>query len=327
MKKDKIRVGVVMGGPSAEREISLITGSAVCNNLDKSKYSVMPIEYGKDYKFYSKDHKKRRLLELYELKKRTDIVFIALHGTHGEDGGVQGLCETLNIKYTGSNVLSSALCMNKVFSGQIYNQNNLPHPFFIDIKKDGWKKYKQEVLSNIREKIKYPAVIKPVDQGSAVGVSIVKNQNDLIGKLDTTFKSFPWLMVQRYIMGCEATCGILEKNNKLIALPPTAIIPNAGEFYDYKSKYAKGGSTHICPANFSDIINKKLQEYAGIAHKQLRCRGMSRTDFFVTKTNQIWLVETNTIPGMTPTSLLPEAALKIGIKFSTMLDMIIIAGL
>lgn len=316
-----------MGGLSAEREISLVTGQAVCKNLDRKKYQVLPIEYGRDFRFYLLNGQKKSLMDLYELKQKVDLVFIALHGTYGEDGGVQGLCECLNIKYTGSNVLSSAVCMNKALAGRIYQKINLPHPEFLDFTRAGWRRYKRLILKNIARRIRYPAVIKPVDQGSAVGVYIVQTQTDLVNKIKLAGKKFDWLMVQRFIKGQEATCGVLEKRGEPVALPPTHIKPVLGQFYDYKAKYAKGGSIHVCPADFSKAINKKLKEYAVIAHQTFACRSMSRTDFLVTDRGKIFVIETNTIPGMTLTSLLPEAAGKVGISFSKMLDLIIEASL
>lgn len=134
-------------------------------------------------------------------------------------------------------------------------------------------------------------------------------------------------MAQKFIRGKEATCGIIEKRGELIAFPPTHILPNLGEFYDYKSKYAAGGSTHICPADFSAKVNKEIQELAKKAHKILDCRGMSRTDMFVADDGKIYVIETNTIPGMTPASLFPEAAAKMGISFPEMLDLIIEASI
>ena len=207
-------------------------------------------------------------------------------------------------------------------------------------------------MHDIKNGVGYPVVIKPVDQGSAVGISIVKNEKELVTAINKTIKQFPWLMVQKFIKGQEATCGVLEKKGNIFALPPTRIIANAGEFYDYKSKYSKGGSTHICPADFSAEVNEQIQHLALLAHKALNCRGMSRTDIFIadekegncnceeTKNthghqtsksfhshNKLYIIETNTIPGMTPTSLLPEAAGKMGITFSKMLDLIIEASI
>src|SRR3989338_8456706 len=170
-------------------------------------------------------------------------------------------------------------------------------------------------------------VVKPVDQGSAVGVSKVRSHDELKKVIEKTIKIFPWLMAQKFIKGQEATCGVLEKDWQAMILPPTHILPNMGEFYNYKSKYSIGGSTHICPADFGDIVNQQIQNLAIMAHKALDCRGMSRTDVFVGDDKKLYILETNTIPGMTPTSLFPEAAAKAGVSFGKMLDYIIEASL
>ncbi|MCX6779925.1 MAG: ATP-grasp domain-containing protein, partial [Candidatus Magasanikbacteria bacterium] len=244
-----------------------------------------------------------------------------------EDGTVQGMFEALGIKYTGPNTLSSALCMNKVYAGLTYYSWHLPHPPFIDITAKNWKNSTKEVLAAINTSVGYPCVVKPVDQGSAVGVSIIKTEDDLKQAVNKTIKKFPWLMAQKFIKGQEATCGVLEKKGEAFALPPTHILPQVGKFYDYKSKYSPGGSKHICPADFPEDVNKMMRELALTAHKALGCTGMSRSDFFLGDDGQVYIIETNTIPGMTGTSLLPEAAGKAGISFPKMLDLIIISAI
>ena len=315
----KLKVAVLMGGPSAEREVSLVTGKAVFENLDRKKYLPTLVEMAKDGSF--------KFNFLGSVKTKFDLVFIAMHGSPGEDGGVQGMLETLGVKYTGSGLLASALAMNKVFAAQVYLANGLPHPDFVHFKKDGWKRNSDKIINDIVSKLGFPIVVKPVDQGSAVGVSKIKSHEDLRKTIDKTIKTFPWLMAQKFIKGQEATCGVLEKDGQVMALPPTHILPNLGEFYDYKSKYSTGGSTHICPADFGDFVNQQIQNLAIMAHKSLDCRGMSRTDIFVGDDKKLYILETNTIPGMTPTSLFPEAAAKAGISFSRMLDCIIKASL
>jgi D-alanine-D-alanine ligase len=324
----KLKIAVLYGGPSSEREISLVTGQAVFDNLDRSKYIPFLVEMTKDNRFILLDKNKKRSIDFIGKDRKTfDLVFIALHGTPGEDGTVQGMFDILDIKYTGPNTLSSALCMNKVYAGLIYYSWHLPHPTFIDITAQNWKKHQKEILSAINDNVGYPCVIKPVNQGSAVGVNIAKSEEDLKKSIGKTIKKFPWLMAQSFIKGQEATCGVLEKKGEVFALPPTHILPQMGKFYDYKSKYAVGGSKHICPADFPEEINKKMQEYAIQSHKALGCRGMSRTDLFYGDDGKVYVIETNTIPGMTATSLFPEAAGKSGISFTKMLDLIIAASL
>ena len=317
-----------MGGPSAEREVSLVTGKAVFDNLNREKYLPTLVEMGKDGNFFVIQKNKRIKFNFLGLvKAKFDIVFIAMHGSPGEDGGMQGLLETLGVKYTGPQVLSSALAMNKVFAAQVYLANGLPHPDFVHFKKEGWKRNPDKIMNDIVSKVGFPMVVKPVDQGSAVGVSKIKSHEELRKTIDKTIKTFPWLMAQKFVKGQEATCGVLEKDGQVMPLPPTHILPNLGEFYDYKSKYSTGGSTHICPADFGDIINQQIQNLAIMAHKALDCRGMSRTDIFVADDKKLYILETNTIPGMTPTSLFPEAAAKAGISFGKMLDFIVKASL
>lgn len=328
-----------MGGPSVEREISLITGKAIFENLNKKKYKASKILMCQDSSFdLVLTNKKTRKLDFVNKDRGLfDIIFIALHGTPGEDGTIQGMFDMLGIPYTGPGTLSSALCMNKVFAAQIYYANGLPSPEFVHFKKNGWKENKKDILNDINKKICYPLVLKPVDQGSAVGVFIIKNETDLTKAINKTIRQFPWLMAQKFIKGQEATCGVLEEDGQPFALPPTRIVANFGKFYDYKSKYSKGGSTHICPADFSPEINEQIQHLALLSHKALGCAGMSRTDIFVADAqegdcecsahNRLYIIETNTIPGMTSTSLLPEAAGKMGISFPDMLDLIIGADL
>lgn len=327
--QEKIKVGVLLGGISSEREVSLVTGKAIYANLDRQKFKVQKIEMAQDGRLFliSEKSKKRQLDLIQKDRKLFNLIFIALHGEGGEDGTIQGMLEILGIPYTGSGVLASATAMDKIRTGEVYKTYNLPTPEFIHFTKSEWKKEQANILQKAEQTIGLPAVVKPVDQGSAVGVSIVKTEEELKKTITKTISKFNRLMVQKFIKGSEATCGVLEKNGKAFALPPTHILPQAEVFYDYKSKYKPGGSKHICPADFSAEINQKIQELALKAHKVLGCRGMSRTDIMVGERGDLYLLETNTIPGMTPTSLLPEAAEKAGIPFSKMLDLIIEASL
>jgi len=348
----KIKVAVLYGGPSAEREVSLVTGRAVLENLDKKKYQAYSVEMTRDKCFVLNNNRTKKEIDLQWFKKQADIVFIALHGSPGEDGGIQGMLESVGVRYTGPGVLASALAMNKLYASEIFLSNGLPVPVFEHVKREGWKKYKSLVTKELIKNLGLPLVIKPINQGSAVGISIVKTQKEFILAMDKTIKDYDWVMVQKFIKGHEVTCGILEVKGVTIPLPPTLILPKKSSFYDYASKYASGGSDHVCPAPFPKQINNKIQEAALKCHKALGCRGMSRTDIIlvpgiekkakkkrkienyaksmaVTKPFEaagFYILETNTIPGMTPTSLLPEAAKVAGYEFGKMLDLIIEAG-
>ena len=323
-----MKVGVMLGGLSTERAVSLITGRAVYDNLDRKKYTTSLIEMDKNGRFFLISQKGKKVeLDLQNKdRKLFDLIFIALHGPGGEDGCAQGMLQAWNIPYTGSGVLASAIAMNKVYAANIYRAHGLPTPPLVEFTRESWYKQRGALLKRIEREIGYPSVVKPVNQGSAIGVSIVKNKQELSMALDKTFKLFLWLMIQKFIKGKEATCGVLERKGKIFALPPTHILPKLGQFYDYKSKYQAGGSSHICPEDFSKKINKEIQKLARQAHRTLGCRGMSRTDIFVADDGKLYLIETNTIPGMTPTSLFPEAAAQAGISFSRMLDLIIAAS-
>jgi len=330
MPRKKLHIALIMGGPSAEHEVSLSTGKVILKNLDKKKYRITPITITKSgvWKF---EHKKGvsigRALDIL-VQKNIDSAFIALHGTFGEDGTIQGFFEVARIPYTGSGVLASALAMNKARSYEVFTSVGLYVPKHQVIEKKEWRK---EI-----KKIKVPCVIKPVQLGSSVGISIVKKTSELFTACKYAFNYTDSVLVDEYISGSEVTCGVLDdgRGGNIRALPPTEIIPQGGTFFDYTAKYIKGGSEEITPARFSKVVIVEIQKMAVQAHTALGCSGMSRSDFIIrrhiTRNKQyetkIYILETNTIPGMTETSLLPQAAQVAGISFPKLLDLIIKAG-
>jgi D-alanine-D-alanine ligase len=312
-----LKLAVLCGGPSSEHEISLHTAKMVMNGLDQKKYkpTLVTIEKNGLLKFGSKKPTDigRAMSEL----KTFDFVFIAMHGVFGEDGRIQALLEWIGVPYSGPGVLSSAMAMDKGISNDLYRTIGLHVPRYAVFDKNDKKDHDFII----------PAVVKPIDGGSSVGVSIVKSKQELQKALKSAFKENERVMVQQFIKGREFTCGILEDNGgKAFALPPTEIIPKSSKFFDYKAKYNVGGSQEITPADLSKPMTKKLQAMALKAHAALGCRGMSRTDFIL-KGFTFYILETNTIPGMTKTSLLPQAAKAADVDFSEMLDLIISAGL
>ena len=314
----KIKVLVLSGGPSNEHEVSLASGKNVFLALNRKKY---------DSALYIISKRGNPDKSVLRAAKRCapDLVFIALHGAYGEDGKVQKMLDKISIPYTGSGSLSSVLAMDKLKSAGLFRKHGLTVP---------------RVL-NLRAKLKFPFVVKPVDSGSSVGVSIVTNPRVLSAAIESARKVSRRIMAQEYIKGREVTCGILENSNgKPFALPPTEILPNKGSFFDYRSKYIAGASREVTPARFSLKIIKAIQNNALIAHKSLGCRGVSRTDMIIQITNdkllitnggrkrfKIYVLETNTIPGMTKTSLLPQGAKAAGISFPLLLDALIKAAL
>lgn len=313
-----LKVVVVCGGKSSEHKVSLKTAEMVLKNLNPRKYKTFlaVIEKNGKWKFGS-----GRAIEIgnaIEKLKNFDFVFIAMHGVYGEDGRFQALLEWIDIPYSGSGVLSSAMTMDKEVSNVLYAVNGLKVPRYVIFDKSSQDK---------KLGMRLPVVIKPTEGGSSVGVSIIKSKKGLQTGLGKASKEGNRIMIQEYIKGREFTCGVLEDEaGKPFALPPTEIIPKTSSFFDYGAKYKIGGSLEITPARLPKTKTRELQRLALKAHKILNCNGMSRSDFIL-KNSRFYILETNTIPGMTETSLLPQAAKVAGIDFPSLLDTIIAAGL
>jgi D-alanine-D-alanine ligase len=292
MKLDALKkknIGVLMGGTSSEREISLKTGRSIYKALREEGYKAVAIDVGKNIVADLKKHK-------------IDVAFIALHGPLGEDGTIQGLLEVLGIPYTSSGVLASALAMDKEKSKEVFLAYTIPTP--------AWQVLKKGQKIKIS---KFPVVAKPVRQGSAVGVSIIDKPAQLSRALRQSFRYDDKAMIEQYIKGIELTVGVL--NNK--PLPVIRIIPQ-NKFYDFESKYAPGGSQHLIPAGIPAAAEKKARLLGLAAHQALGCRGATRVDMILDKQGRIFVLEVNTIPGMTETSLLPDAARAAGYTFNTL---------
>lgn len=335
----KIKVAILMGGKSPEHEISLITGRKVVKNLPK-KYDALPViisRTGETWRITSpakllslKDPLKLRgtskeliPLESKEIqgaigvrKEKVDVVFIAMHGPFGEDGTVQGMLEIAGIIYTGSGVLASALGMDKEMFRRIMKAEQLPVPKYVVIEKG-------EPLGNIFKSLaKPPYFVKPNNQGSSVGASIVKSKSSLSRAISLAYEYGSKALVDEYIHGLEVTCGVLG-NNKPIPLPVVEIVPLKGEFFDYESKYTESGAEEIVPARISTMLTKEIQDLAVKVYKAIGARGFSRVDFILKEKRHPVVLEINTIPGLTQMSLLPKAAKEAGITYSNLLDKII----
>ena len=304
----KIRLTILMGGISSERDISLISGKEVVKALDKKKYEI---------KIYDP---KSDLIKLAKDRKEIDVVFPVLHGFGGEDGTIQGYLELLKLPYVGSGVLSSALAMDKKMSKVIYKNNGLLTPKAIVLSRPDIEENHSGVLQNIRKTIGLPCVVKANNQGSSIGVYIVKNEKDLKKAINDAFKLDNEVLVEEYIKGIEVTGAVLGNQNPK-ALPIVEIIPPEGKFFDREVKYS-GATQEIVPARLSKSLTKKVQNIAIKAHQVLGCRGFSRTDMIIKKP-KIYVLETNTIPGLTSESLFPKAAKVAGIEFSKLLDELI----
>lgn len=315
-----------MGGLSAEYDVSLATGRNVMENLDRSKYEPVAIRISKDKEWFVGG---RKMNEPKALEK-CDVVFNALHGTFGEDGRVQALLEYYDKKYTGSGITASALAMDKLRSREIFKMAGLTVPKTLKIrKKDNY----QALLNVFVNKVtNFPVVVKPCSNGSSVGVSIVSSQEQLAKAIKSSFRLEKKVLVEEFIGGREVTCGVLgrllvQAGKPIAALPVTEIIPKKGcNFFDYNAKYKEGYSNEITPAGIDEETTKRVQEIAVKAHQLLGCRAYSRTDMII-RGSDIYVLETNTLPGLTPNSLLPKAASAAGLTFSQLLDSIIESSL
>jgi D-alanine-D-alanine ligase len=302
---EKIRLALLSGGISSEREVSLDSGAQVYEALDKARYDIRRYDPKND------------LPKLVSEADDIDAALIILHGPYGEDGTMQGLLDLLHIPYQGSGVLASAMAMNKLVAKQLYEKVDLPvAPYVVVRHRD------QMTTDAIEKALGFPVVVKPIEAGSSVGMSIVHCSDALGDALGKAFEHGRTVMLEAYIGGVELTAGVLG-NDDPEPLPLIEIIPDkAHEFFDYDAKYTAGVTEEICPARVSAEVTAKAQQFALTAHKVLHCRGYSRTDMIL-KGDQLYLLETNTIPGMTATSLFPQAAAASGYSFSQLLDKLI----
>ncbi len=306
------KVAVLMGGRSAEREVSLSSGKQIVAALDKSKYEVQIL-----------DTEDLPRLAGTPKADRPEVIIIALHGPEGEDGTVQGFLEILHIPYTGSGVLASALAMDKVRSKALLSRENIIFPADVVFDKNDGPRLRR-AGREVSEELGYPVIVKPSQQGSTYGCSVVEDESGISDALKLAFKYDTTALVEQRIEGTEITVAVLG-NKELTALPIIEIIPPNG-FFDYESKYSESGAEEIVPARIDEALAEEARNTAIQCHRFLGCRGMSRTDMFATEEG-IVVIEVNTIPGMTPTSLLPKAAQAAGISFSALLDGLITLAL
>ncbi|HSK47591.1 MAG TPA: D-alanine--D-alanine ligase [Coriobacteriia bacterium] len=291
-----IRVALLVGGRSAEREVSLNSGRQVAEALMHSGFDVVEIDTGSD----------EFIAELSDANAH--VVFICLHGRFGEDGTVQGLCELLELPYVGSGVLASALAMDKVMSKHVFAQAGLSSPDYRVLRRGD-----EFDLADLTTALGPKTVVKPANEGSAIGVTIAHGPDELPAAIVEAFRYDSSILVERFVSGAEVTVGVIG-NERPEALPTLEIVPEH-EFYDYDSKYLPGMSRHIIPARVSQEARSECVRLSLEAHVALGCRGMSRADTIVEEDGTVWLLEVNTIPGMTPTSLLPDAARAAGMEF------------
>lgn len=301
------KVLVIMGGLSSEREVSISSGQGVYEALLEKGYDAVALDLSRD-----------NLDKIGEIAP--DVVFIALHGRYGEDGTVQGLLDLLGIPYTGSGVATSAICMDKIITKKLLIYEGFPTPEFDVLKKNSFNN-NGSIISSLINKFGLPVVVKSSTQGSSIGTYIVKEENALMDSIQKAFELDREVLVEKFIEGDLLTVAVL--GNEYPRVLPIIEIVSSNEFYDYESKYTPGMCEHIIPARISDELSQKIEVIAADCYQALGCRGTARIDFMVDKNNNPYILEVNTIPGMTGMSLVPDAARAVGISYADLVEMLI----
>jgi D-alanine-D-alanine ligase len=328
----KLRVAVLLGGPSPEREVSLRSGQMVLKNLDPTQYEPFAVDLSD-------------LLgdpaALADLKTRADFVFLAVHGAPGEDGTVQGLLELLGLPYQGSGVMASALAMNKIRAKAVYRELDLPMARGLDFRSVGEGRWQcglsplfgadrpvlttAEAAELVGRILGWSLVLKGASQGSTLGISLVSRPEEFEAAMAAVLAYDPEILIEERLPGLEVTAGVMGGNDAQ-ALPLVEIRPITSDFFDYEAKYAQGGSEEICPARLDEALTRRIQALAVKAHRGLGCWGYSRSDFMI-HNGEPYILETNTLPGLTEASLLPKAVRATGMMLPEMLDRLIAWGL
>ncbi len=341
MQNKKMTVGVVMGGISAEHPVSLVSGSGMFTHLDRSLFQPFPILITRGNQWlwpgvsqaYENQHWTPAMAEAYmgeppqDWEKadfpcftrfpRCDIMLLGLHGVGGEDGRLQGFLELAGQRYTGSDARGCVLAMDKILAKQIYRAHGIPTAPFIIISSDEYGT--PSVLDNVEKELGYPVVVKDPMGGSSLGMGMAHNREELNSLVAKLGKTAGRLLAEKFIKGREATCGVLSNGPKL---PPTEICPKQDAFFTFDAKYVSGRTEEITPATFAPSVNAHLQELAAKCHSALQLSVYSRTDFIVAH-NEVFVLETNNLPGFTPTSFLPQQGAAAGLDYSQLLTLIV----
>ena len=302
------KIAVLLGGRSAEREISLKTGKAVCEALQINGFNVTAIDVDENIVEHLK-------------KEKPQLVFLALHGKYGEDGTIQGMLEMLDIPYTGPGVLASAIAIDKIMTKKMLVFNKIPTPRYMFVSKYDFEANSEGIIKSIKSDIGLPVVIKAPTQGSSIGVAFVHNEGEIIPGLRLAMNYDNEILIEEMLSGMELTASVLGNRDPL-ALPLVEVVSATG-VYDFEAKYTVGLSDHIIPARLPAEIQKEIQQLAIKTYKAIGCKGLSRVDFIVNKDYQPFVLEVNTMPGMTATSLFPDAARYAGIEFPDLVKKIV----
>ena len=293
-----MKIGILVGGISSEKEVSIASGKSIEFACLALGHKVQMLDPKDDI-----ENIKSSIME-------TDLVFNGLHGGDGENGKISKFLESLDVPFTGSDSVSSAICMNKSKTKEIVSKNSILTPDWLLVKHN-------DQLDSVGN-LGFPLVVKPNDQGSTIGLSIVDSKSQLLGAYSLARNFADSIIFERYIKGRELTCSIIGDK----AYPVLEIIPKK-DIYDYECKYTKGMSEYICPADLSESISLSIQDISLKAHTALGCRHYSRVDFLLDENDNIWFLEINTLPGMTETSLLPKSLKSAGLSFNEVIELII----
>lgn len=306
----RAKIGVLMGGRSAEREVSLKSGRAVYDALVRRGYDVVSIDVDTS-------------LPQQLLDQKVEVAFIALHGPGGEDGTIQGLLDVMGISYTGSSIRASAIAMHKHAAKALLEYHGIPVPRGTVIRKS---KREPRPSTVFPKGMRWPVVVKPATQGSTFGISIVRREAEWAAALRLAHQYDSDALVETYIPGHEVTVSLLGDATRPVALPSIEIVAPHG-FYDYSAKYEKGRTQYLCPAPLARGLRKRLEEIAIQTYRIMGCDGAARVDYRVTPRGKPYVLEINTVPGMTETSLLPMAAAQAGIDYESLTERILESGL
>lgn len=302
------RIAVLMGGRSAEREVSLRTGKAIYEALREKDFDAITIDVDEN------------IVENLKQQK-VDLVFLALHGKYGEDGTIQGLLEMLNIPYTGPGVLASAIAIDKIMTKKVLVFSGIPTPRYIFISRQEFAVKNDKIINHIKSELGLPVVVKAPTQGSSIGVTFVHREEDILPGIRLALEYDDEVLIEEMIKGIEVTASILG-NRDPVALPLVEIISATG-IYDYEAKYTAGMSDHIIPARLPEDVLKTVQQIAIQTYKAIGCRGLSRVDFIISENLKPYVLEVNTMPGMTATSLYPDAGRAAGLEFPDLVAKIV----
>jgi D-alanine-D-alanine ligase len=305
------RVAVLKGGPSLERQVSLRSAARVEDALKRLDCEVIPIDVGGDL-----------LARLHDAEP--DVAFIALHGRGGEDGTVQEILEIVGVPYTGSGVLACIRCMDKVLTKHLLLQQHLPTPDFFAFSETAFKEFgAADALPAIEERLGFPIVVKPAAQGSALGIKFARLPEDVPEALVAAFSYDAKVLLERYVAGRELAVSLLEEDGEVRALPVVEAVPKEEYFFDFEARYEIGKTDYVCPPTLPDETTARAQELAVSVYQLLGCYGFARVDMILSDEGELFVLEGQAIPGMTDTSLLPQAADAAGIPFEELVERIL----